>query len=330
MNSDPTDNKVVLTEETEQFICSEIGKNLRAVVTEEVAREEARKYGQFKWIIAFLGVVGIGTFGTLGNMIIDKVVDAKLESRIGPISESFEFIKLSNMASQLESAKSFSKDDKDAIMEYLRKTAKNDRIRNQKDFHSALLKVVEAFVSAEQSAPIDEIFNLYEREILLSTGLVQALLHHYGQDITARNAVPKQDTSLANFEKLERVGNSKSAELCLYYRMFHTHVYSGQKYSQDVSKLIASAGRLNATDTRMFLRNLFSRSIATNWQKEPDLIGNNFQSITRNFLQTYAQELSQTFHVKAELFKSIAENGISDTNVNILSDNIAKLKTGKT
>lgn len=311
--SDPTSSTTPLTSEMESLICKEIRKSLRSFVSEEVAREEDRKYRHLKWLIAIVGLVGLGTFSTLVNTFIEKTVESRVESRIGPISEAFEFYNLSTMATQIETSKAFSDEDKDSIMDYLRATAKNDRVRSKKEFRAALVKVAGSFASAEQSAAIDEIYQLYENIILNSPELVEILLHHYGQIITTRPSAPKGDTSLATFEKLEQAGHHKSPELCIYYRMLYSFITTGRKHTDATKGLAEKSLNLNEQDMGIFLRNLLRRSSAGNWQIKPDQQGKELQAITRDFLRVYAQDLGNMYGISPDLFRKISERGVTES-----------------
>lgn len=219
-------------------IDTEIEKNIVPRIYEIVQKEEEKRFRQFKWFAAFLGLIGLGTFGTLANYLIEKAVETQVEIHTGNISEAIEFSKFFTITLKLDLGKRFSTEDVDAIMTYLRKVATINRVRHSKQFLAALSQVADSFVSAGQSASIDEIFSIYEREVLSSPILVEALLHHYGQEIVGREQAPNQDFGYSVFEKLERVSSSsKVSGLALAYRTLYESKRSPTKKRQALSSL---------------------------------------------------------------------------------------------
>jgi hypothetical protein len=164
----------------ESLVREQVEGQIHAVVHDEVNRAEDIRYRQVKWMVAIVGVVGLSIFGTLARFLIQAAVDRSLNERVGKINAAMEFIQFYTITLKLDLGTSFSEEDKNAVMGYLRKAATNDEVRHDTRFMAALFQVTMAFAGANQAASIDELFGLFEKEILSSPVLVHALLRYYG------------------------------------------------------------------------------------------------------------------------------------------------------
>ena len=306
-----------------ELIASEVASRLQPLVHEEVGREEERRYRQIKWFIAFVGIVGLGTFGTLANYLIEKAVESRLEAKAGNISESMEFMRFYTITLKLDLGTSYSSEEKDAVMTYLRSAAKLDRIRHSKEFLAGLTRVAEAFAASSQASALDEIFAMYEREVLASPTLVESFLHHYGQDIVARAAAPKSDQSFSTFEKLERAAVSNSEELALYYRTLYTYRKYDKKPHVELDALLSRAMDLKKEDLQRYLGEIFQRSSVENWQRSPTPEGRLIEHLIRSLLRDYAPMLNKRLKTPPELLERIAGNGLEEDKVKPLAAIVA-------
>lgn len=281
-----------LPRDFDDIVRDAVQDRMGAMIHEEVGREEERRYRQLRWLVAFVGVVGLGTFGTLSNYLIEKAVESKLEARTGNISESLDFARFYTLTLKLELGTEFSPDDRDAIMSYLRKAAGKGDIRQSPEFRAGLFQVTRAFAAANQAPSLDEIFSLFQREVLASPPLVESLLHHYGQDIVGRTTAPTDDASLKTFESLERVSAaSKVPELALYYRLLLDFKRLPEASGQ-VREIIGRVIDLNETDLARFVFELLTHSRAENWQNPPAPDGREIERMTRQLLREANGELT--------------------------------------
>lgn len=315
MTDDP-DNDNLLSDEIERYIRDRTKLEVDAAVQTAVSEEEERRFRQIKWLIALVGLVGLGTFGTLSNYLIEKAVDSRLEARTGNISDTMDLIRFDSVALKLELGDSFSPEDRTAVMTYLRKAAQNERVRHTPEFNSALVQVTKAFGAAGQSASIDEIFQLYEREILSSDSLVEILLNHYGQEISSRPIAPADDFALHAFERLEAVaGGARVPELALVYRTLYLHRQQPDKVQPGVVVLITRAKDLKDSDLRRFFHQILLRTRSDNWLREnnseeagPE--GAAFEKLTRSFVKTYSGTISKMTGIEQENIMAYADNGL--------------------
>lgn len=306
-------DKDKLDDRLEDLISRKIERQVRETIEHVVPKEEEKRFRQLKSFVGLVGLVGLGTFGTLSNYLIEKAVESKLERRTGNISDSLEFVRFYTLTMKLELGTSFSNTDKEAIMSYLRKASKNENIRHSREFLAALEQVTKAFVSAGQSGQIDEIFSLYEQETLSTNGLIENLIHHYGQSILGRSAAPKDDPAMSRFEKLERVSDgAKVPELALMYRLLITYQKGPDKTEVAVVRLIERAKELSTADTRNFFMQLFQKTKVENWQRRSTPEGKVIEKLTRSFLRIYEEHISKIFNVSSTLIRRVWESGVDE------------------
>lgn len=305
---------------TEDKIRRIVESRMHPMIRDEIAHEESQRFRQIKWIIAFVGIVGLGTFGTLANYLIEEAVDSKLENRAGNINEALNFIKFQTLANKLELNASFSDKDRDAIMNYLRDVESNDDQRHSAEFLAGLHQVTSSFASASQSAQLDEIYAIYSSEILSEPILVESLLHHYGQELVGRAHVPQEDSALATFEALERVAaSSRVPELALYYRILYEHQHSGEDRNELVAKKILRLKHLEDADIVRFYRELFQRTRVNNWQRSTTASGKQIEGLVRSFISVYKQEFVSEFNFDPDLLDWISNHGVGEDEITPLA-----------
>lgn len=313
-----------LTDDVEQYIRERVELEVRSAVPEAVAHEEERRFRQLKWMIALVGLVGLGTFGTLSNYLIEKAVEMRLESRTGNISDSLEFVRFSSLALKIDMGNSFSKEDRSAIMNYLRRTATNERVRHTEEFNAALIQVMNSFTQAGLSSNIDEICQLYERELLTTDTLIEILLHHYGQEIVHRPATPKDDFALKMFERLESLAQgAKVPELAQAYRTLFLHKQNPGGPHASVLAAIERAEMNDLGDLTRYFREMLVRTNADNWQRRSNVSGVAFQQVARSFFSTYSSALATRTGVEVHLLKQAAADGVKGDEIEFLAISLA-------
>ncbi|WP_299235244.1 hypothetical protein [uncultured Halomonas sp.] len=320
MPSDGEDKNEPDSAITEDKIRRIVESRMHPIIRDEIAHEESQRFRQIKWIIAFVGIVGLGTFGTLANYLIEEAVDSKLENRAGKINEALGFIKFQALANKLELNTSFSDKDRDAIMNYLRDVQSNDDQRHSAEFLAALHQVTSSFASASQSAQLDEIYAIYRSEILSEPVLVESLLHHYGQELVGRVHIPQKDIALMTFEALERVAaSSRVPELALYYRVLYEHQQLGDGRNELVAKKLARLKNMKEADIARFFSELFRSTRVSNWQLSPTASGKKIEQLARNFISAYGEDFVSEFNFDADLPDLISANGVGEDDVTRLA-----------
>lgn len=317
-NQDPQNGSNI-----ERMVVEKIEERLVPLVQEEVSRDGERRYRQYRWFAAFIGAIGLGTFGTLANYLIEKAVESRIEAKAGNISESIDYMRFYTMTLKLDLGTSYSTDEKDIVMTYLRSSSKNDRVRHSKEFLAGLTRIAKAFASSNQSAALDEVFALYEKEVLASPVIVESFLHHYGQDIASRVAEPKQDTSYLTFEKLERAAASKLGELALYYRTLYSYHKSAMKPNSETDALVRRMSMYSGDDLSNLLAQMFQRTRAENWQRTPTTEGREIEKLLRHLFRDYGATLASTLKLPEEVFVVAANEGIEKDKVERLAAALA-------
>ena len=302
----------ITADEMQKFIEKSVEQQLRAAVTKEVTEQEDAHLKQLKWFIAFVALVGLGTFGTLAKYIIEKAVESGLERRTDRISQGLAFSRFYTIALKLDLADSFSQPDVDAVMNYLRKVEKNSDVRHSPEFLAALLQVAISFTRAGQSASMDELFQIYEREILSTRHLVQPLLHHYGQEIIAREFDPIDDFGYRAFEKLERVApSSQIPELSLAYRTIFESRKQTPEAKSLVEKLVQRSVYLDDTDRTRYLGQIILRSRTENWVRSPTPESIEIQKTVRRLFAAHAATFKSIYGLGDADSVAISTSGVS-------------------
>lgn len=295
---------------------SELKAIVHPLVLEAVRAEVGRRSRQFRWIGAVVGVIGLGTIGTLVNFLVDTSVRNQIEERTGNISDAIEFARLQTIALKLELKSSFSDQEANAIMKFLRKLKSNDG-RTSDDFLSILSQVTISFDGAGQTAQIDEIFSLFETEILSTPILVEVLLHHYGGEIVGRVHTPVDDLAYESFEKLERMASSgRVPEVALFYRTLFEAESSPDSTRPAVTNLMRSALDLSEDDRVRYLRHFFTKSRFDNWMKVSTPEAKNIEKDIRHFFVLYEQDIQSIFSITDQAISAaivdIGQRGISE------------------
>lgn len=295
----------------ERYIRERVELEVSETAPRIVAVEEDKRFSQLKFLIALISVVGLGTFGTLSNYLIEKAVDSKLEAKTGNISDAIDFLRFSSYSLKLEVGTSFSAEDRTAIMAYLRKASKSERVRYRPEFIASLTEVLKSFASAGQDSSINEIVELYEKELLNSNAVVEILLHHYGQHIVGRSNVPSDDQALRVFEKLEGVSRGANVpELALVYRALFSYRQHPSIENRRARAFLARASLLSEADRARFFSELFIRTRAENWQQPPNDEGRTFEWVTRGLLRDHAHDLFQHLLSEPEVLETVVVEGV--------------------
>src|SRR5262245_30515076 len=98
-----------------------IEERLDGVIQAKVSKEEERRFRQLRWVVVLIGLIGLGTFGTLANYLIQEAVDR----RAGHVKQSLDMLRVNMLALKLDISDSFSVEDSNAVMLLLHKIAGN-------------------------------------------------------------------------------------------------------------------------------------------------------------------------------------------------------------
>jgi hypothetical protein len=286
------------------------------LVHQSVAKEEERRFRQLKWVVLFIGLIGLGTFGTLATFVIEKAVDAKA----GGIKETLELTRINGLALKLDNGKSFATNERDEAMALLMRISKHPTLKTAPDVRTTLSSILKSFTAAGLSAEIDQLYGAFGPEILVDGLSTEILLHHYGQSLVARSTKPTLgDGPLSHFEQLEQVaGGHELGELALAYRV----LFESRDGAKDerVRDLVRVSLDLGHRDASRFLREILLRTRATNWQRGDHPSGPAFERVTRQFLQDRQGVLAAAYRMPAEAFKAAAHKGVDDDTAEALAD----------
>lgn len=306
MNDDQKQD-FVRKEDVEALVKTEVDRKLQGILRDEISKEVGWKYGHLKWFVSTIALVGMSALGLIGYNLVYTIVDAQMNARVGKVTDSLELMRFLNIAQAVDYKKGIPRVAIDEVMRFLRQAEKENRIRDEQDFRFYLYNIVHNFVSSDMTAEIDEIFKLYESEVLQTPELVHALLHHYGQAITVRSFTPEHDEDIAlkSFIKLERAGRKQYPHVSLYYRLLFTfsqYLKKETSGTEHIKKLIDESKMLNLEGKAWFIYNLMLRTRAANWQDNPNSIGTTIEPIAYALLHSYGKKLETALGTDPDVF----------------------------
>jgi len=294
-------------------------------IHEAIQFEENRRFRQLKWIIAGLGILGAGTFGTIATVYVDKAIDA----RIGQLTDQASLFRFMAMAGQFSSGAKLSDEQKSGVMKLMKRIAENKEMKDSPETSLAVVDVFKRIVETNDAESANVIFELFKPQILSSNRGIQAALHHYGQRINAAN--PSVNSSslaedLKRFEQAEyRASILNQEELALAYRALYQLTQADFKADKSVMATFARVSGLDESDRARFFREIAVRSNYTNWQNFKSADGIEFQRRARLFYES----LAKTKGLPEEMSRMLAhvgQNGCDESLCKSLSATLADRK----
>lgn len=258
-------------------------------IHEAIQFEENRRFRQLKWIIAGLGLLGAGTFGTIATVYVDRAIDA----RIGQLTDQASLFRFLAMASQLSSGAQLSDEQKNGVMKLMKRIAENKEMRDSPDTSLAVVDVFKRIVDTDDAESANVIFELFKPQILSSKRGIQSALHHYGQRINAVNPAVKSSSlaeDLKRFEQAEyRASNLNQEELALAYRVLYQLAQTDFQPDKAVMATFIRVSGLDESDRARFFHEIAVRSNYTNWQNFKSADSIEFQRRARLFYSLLAK-----------------------------------------
>jgi len=252
-------------------------------IHEAVKFEEEKRFRQLKWITVVLGLIGVGTLGTIATFYVDRAIEA----RAGQLTDQAALFRFLAVASSMKDGSRLSDEERIGMFRLMRRLSENKELRDSPDVSQAVNEIFKRLVSIGDDATLEEVFALFERQIISSRRGIQAALHHYGQAMnsgihTVAATMPNRDVE--RFERAERMASSRDAEeLALSYRCLYQ--FAAAKYTFDASTetILTRIAGLNDDDRARFFNELLLRTRAANWQSRPTPNGIEFQRRARLF-----------------------------------------------
>ncbi len=311
--------------ELDEKLSEYIDLKLEPLVNQAVKAEEEVRYRQLKWIVVFVGVVGVGTFVTLTNYLIKDAVEDAVEEQIGFAGEQLEIGIAFTMATKIAISAEVPPEDVRFMMTFLEKAANNDKLKASYNFTPLLIQVAQSLVSAGLSRELDKLVVLFETEVLRIGELTEAFLHHYGQEIVGRPIAPDiNDFALMTFEKLERAApDSGYPELGLLYRTLYEANKSRGAVSATVVELLGQSTQLNDGDRILFFEHMLLRSNWGNWVLSSTPAVLQIERSIRQFFYKYSNDIAKIYGLSTSRTIREASNGLNADDAAALAQWIA-------
>lgn len=322
-----------MSDEIKQYVGQYLERELKVLVHEKVQAEEDLRFRQLKWIAIFIGLLGLGSIGTVTKNIIESSVDSKIGKASEIIDQKMEFFNFFVLSLSIGGDDEVAlKENLSAIMRYLvnLKDKKNSLI-NTEEFKMALNQVIVYLNDKKKSESVDRIFKLYESEIVVSGPLVESLIRHYGLEILSNKVIDETGLRYSNFYRLERAADEASVQWrALAYRALYESKKSAEKKSEIVEDIIRRSVYLSDGNRTHFFRVILANSRADNWASSIGPSEINVQEVALSFLKTYQSTINEVYGIKQlQGWDDAVMQGVDMDGAYDLAEKIAKLKNIK-
>jgi len=171
----------------------------------------------------------------------------------------------------------------------------SEKVIQRPGFNTFLEKTVDAFFAAGLTGNIDEIDDLFQRNLASYQGTVVTLVNHYGQQIVG-SPLPIEEqsqTTIRRFKKyIEAAKSNNFPELALLWILLSEFKSSNFQKNTTTDELIHDIQFLNGEDRANFYEYLQLYRDPTIWQQTVTEEGSRIGKVTNQLLATYP-ELSQ-------------------------------------
>jgi len=273
--------KVVLNLENDNLIENIVSRSVEEVNDRIVKREE-RRNKSFSIIVSVIAIFGLAGSVALAKFFIADAVKFELADRQADIEKQIEsttknieeeFSKFKNdlgvtskkieeqvallnlriLTSALDDSTGFSLEQEKRVLSALRNVFRSENVFNDPTFVVILEEVITNFAQADRKKSINEIDNLYRRQLTDSPSVSAALCMHYGQINVASNASTVYDDDVVRFNAYcKSADESGYPEIALFWRTLDVFEKNNREQSLGVAKLINQREFLSDPDREQY------------------------------------------------------------------------------
>lgn len=285
-----------LVETIEATLGAVLDEKVQPLIDAKFRAADERRFRQLTFIISLLSLIGVGAFYFLISYTAERAVDKRIGVQTTRLNDAVALSEFSIRASKIDEADSFSDEDAEFLMGFLREHSQGSDIPQLDGFNLAFDKTVGSFVSADRSSDISEILDLYPNHASSNVNTLRQILHHLGQKILSRPFTPANDETLKRFESLEaRAPKLGFPELSLVYRLPFTAEASPDEISPDVVRMLDHISSMKPADIDNFFTQILARTRAKNWMNTETVEGKTVSRKLQNFLSLYRAEIIEKF-----------------------------------
>lgn len=323
-----------MSDEIKQYVGQYLERELKMLVHEKVQVEEELRFRQLKWIVIFIGLIGLSSITTLLNFMIDQSVQTQTRKVNDDIKEAldyFNFVVASFTFGDQDRTASQAKAG--ALTGSLKKLKENsNKHTSSPEFKMVLYQLINSLNFMGQSSGIDQIFSLYREDIILTPYLVELLLRHYGLEIIAMEKIDESELRYKIFSELESAAPDAGFEWrALAYRILYES--KKDKNVNAVEGYLKRSLSFEPVECMDFFRIILMNSRAVNWIKDgrPSPGEMHIQEVTINFLQKYNGTINELYNVaRLDGWNVATSEGIDSSGAYRLATEIAYLREGAT
>jgi len=211
------------------------------------------------------------------------------------LKKESDYLRFVSVALMLEGrTESFTEGEKNSAMAQLRTIAQYGSLRRRHYFPVYLNKVVEKFVAANLRDEIDEIAELYDREIRESDRLMQSMLAHYGQRLLGSSVGPERwpEKDVESFARYEQAADAqKHPHWAVAFRLVIEFRRNGSKRTPATADLLLGVKHFKLSSQRFaVLRNLVRYSDPAIWMTQTSPYGMRVATLFQSFLKEHKAE----------------------------------------
>ena len=216
-------------------------------VSAKMMAEENRWHRLITIVLAIVAVGGLGSVYAGLWWAADNAVETKM-GKIIEVQQKFErdwqYQQLVYLGFNLDAAQAITGEDRDRAMKLLRWVSEQPTLREREDLLSALTHYVRGFREAMCNDEINEVFDLFEKEMVANYAAGKQLSLHYGPRLVLLAHPDSRDSDEYNdvrrrFVILQgNMGPEKGnyAEVALPFHILHECLVQGDGWETDIEK----------------------------------------------------------------------------------------------
>ena len=188
---------------------------------------------------------------TMIESAVEKRLTTEVETKLRVLNQEIAFLRLMNIADGIDRADSFGVQERNAVLNALKELRDNADLTGRSDFLVVLEKVCDRFNDTWLTDKLDEIYALYEDDILEHRGTLLTFLWHYSWRLIGE--VSPSNLARERFDRIVRTVNGiQEREQTLPYLLTLEHAHQESGWEVRVAAMMEDVQHLEEED-KVFL-----------------------------------------------------------------------------